>query len=262
MYDPADFTVPLPFEAHRNPSPPMQWLHARWKDGMRNPNGQEAFMASEREIREAMALTCGMITMVDDAIGTIVEALERTGRAEDTVIIFNSDHGDYLGDYNMLLKGAVMLRAINNVPFIWSDPKDRTGRVSESLASTVDIAPTVIARAGLKPYFGIQGRSLLPAIDGSSVSRERILIEHQDNTTRLGFVAPCMARTLITESFRLTVYKGESWGELFDLRHDPNESYNLWDDPSHYRVRSLLLETLAQEMMENIDQSPRARRRA
>ncbi|MGE3246343.1 MAG: sulfatase, partial [Beijerinckiaceae bacterium] len=101
MYDPADFEQRLPYEAHKNPTPAMQWLRARHLDGTRATQTQEAFMADERETREAMALTCGMITMIDDCIGAILAKLKETGRYDDTVIIFNADHGDYLGDFGL-----------------------------------------------------------------------------------------------------------------------------------------------------------------
>jgi arylsulfatase A-like enzyme len=262
MYDPAQFSVRLPYEAHRNPTPPMHWLHERWQAGKRVAGGQEAFMASDRELREAMALSCGMITMIDDAVGTVLGALERSGRADDTVVIFTSDHGDYLGDYNLLLKGAIMLRSVTNVPFIWSDPGDRSARQSNVLTSTVDLAPTIIERAGLKPYFGIQGRSLMDTFDGSPRLRDRLLIEHQDNMTRMGFPSPCMARTLHSNRHRLTVYQGQPWGELYDLAEDPQESRNLWDETAHAAERALLMEGLAQAMMDIVDQSPRAKLRA
>jgi arylsulfatase A-like enzyme len=209
-----------------------------------------------------MALSCGMITMIDDAIGDIMAALTRSGKADDTIVVFNSDHGDYLGDYNLLLKGAIMLRSINNVSFIWADPQARSGAVSHALTSTVDIAPSVIERAGLKPYFGIQGKSLLRNLDGSSDLRNQLVVEHQDNMTRMGFKEPCMVRTLLLDGYRLTIYKGENWGELYDHAKDPHESHNRWDDAAYSGQRARLTELLAQEMMENVDQSPRARRRA
>lgn len=262
MYRPDDFAVRLPYERHQNPTPPMRWLHQRWKDGERFAAGQEAFMANEWELKESMALTCGMITMIDDAVGAVLDALSRSGHADDTVIVFTSDHGDYLGDYNMLLKGGIMLRSIINVPFIWSDPRDRSSSLCRSLASTTDIAPTIIARAGLKPYFGIQGQNLLPLLDGSQPGRERLVVEHQDNATRMGFSEPCTARTLITADYKLTIYKGESWGELYSLGDDPDETRNLWDDASYFPMRADLLEQLAQAMLANVDQSPRARLRA
>jgi arylsulfatase A-like enzyme len=262
MYDPKDFSVRLPYEAHKNPTPPMKWLHERWTGNKRVDQTPEAFMANDRELREAMALSCGMITMIDDAIGTVVEALKRSGRYDDTVLVFNSDHGDYLGDYNLLLKGAIMLRSVNNVGFIWSDPQDRSPRLSHALSSTIDLAPTILARAGVEAFYGIQGRNLMDVMDGSGKVRDRLMIEHQDSMTRMGFAEPVTVRTLVTEGHRLTIFKGETWGELYDLAVDPDESHNLWDEPSAAGVRARLMEALAQEMMTNVDQSPRARKRA
>ena len=262
MYDPADFEVPPSYEAHHNPTAPMKVLHDQWKAGKRNDKGQEAFMANEREIREAMALTCGMISMIDDAIGAIVERLKKIGRYEDTVIIFNADHGDYLGDLSLMLKGAIMRRSINNVPFIWSDPNSREGRVSHALASSVDIAPSILARAGVKPYFGIQGKNLLGAVSGPDPVRERLMVEHEDTMRRAGFEKPAALRTLVMEDFSLTLYRGQSWGELYDRRVDPQELHNLWDDPAYAETRARLTEALLREMFGAIDESPRARRRA
>ena len=161
MYNPDDFTMRLPYEAHKNPIPPMRAMRAKHLDKSQNTSTQEAFMVDERELKEAMALSCGMISMIDDSIGAIIATLKANGQYDNTVIIFNADHGDYLGDYGLLLKGALQLNSITRVPFIWSDPARRTAHVSNALASTADLAPTIIERAGLKPYWGIQGRSII-----------------------------------------------------------------------------------------------------
>ena len=262
MYSPADFHVPPGYAAHQNPTPPMRFLHEQWKAGKRFDQAQEAFMADDREIREAMALTCGMIAMIDDAIGAIVAKLKAIGRYDNTVIVFNADHGDYLGDCSLMLKGAIMRRSINNVPFIWSDPADRTARLSNALSSTVDLAPTILERAGVKPYFGIQGKSLLGALAGATGVRDRLVIEHEDTQRRMNFPRAAVVRTLLTATHRLTVYRGEEWGELYDLRQDPGELRNLWDDPANAGEKARLIDALMREMLENVDESPRARRRA
>ena len=262
MYDPADFSTPPSYEDVTRPTPPMRWLHDQWKAGKRMDKAQEAFMVNEREIREAMALSCGMIAMIDDAVGAIIDRLKATGRHDDTVIIFNADHGDYLGDCSLLLKSAIMRKSINNVPFIWSDPASRQSRVSGALASTIDLAPTILARAGVKPYFGIQGKSLLGAMDGSSALREHLIVEHEDTQTRMSFKKPAIARTLLSEGHRLTIYAGESWGELYDLARDPDELNNRWDDAEYADIRARLTETLMREMLETVDKSPRGRMRA
>jgi len=262
LYKPEQFQVRLPYEAHRNPIPPLRWARARMMDNTQDTQSQIAFMAGERQLQEAMALTCGMIAMIDDAIGAVLEALRASGHFDDTVVIFNSDHGDYLGDFNLLLKSALPLKSITNVPFIWSDPAGPAACVRRSLASTADLATTIIERAGLKPYWGIQGKSLLPAIRNDARTHEQILIEFQDSAPRLGFAEPAFVRSLVTDTHRLTLYKGESWGELYDLVADPDETCNLWDEPSHSAIRARLTEALVQAMMDVVDQSPRAVRRA
>jgi arylsulfatase A-like enzyme len=262
LYRPEQFAVKLPYEAHRNPIPPLRWAHDRMLDNTQDTQSQVAFMANERQLKEAMALTCGMIAMIDDAVGAVLDALRDSGRFDDTVVIFNSDHGDYLGDFNLLLKGALPLKSIVNVPFIWSDPAEPHACVRHALASTADLGPTIIERAGLKPYWGIQGTSLLPAIRDDAHPHERLMIEFQDGAPRFGFAQPTFVRSLVTDTHRISLYKGETWGELYDLVNDPDETSNLWDEPSQAATRARLTEQLAQAMMDIVDQSPRAVRRA
>src|SRR5437588_9886214 len=105
------------------------------------------FAVSSREAQEARALTCGMITCIDDAIGRVLGALDKSGKRDDTVVIFTSDHGDHLGDHRLLLKGAEQYQSIVRVPFIWSDPQATTKAArADALASTMDIGSTVLER--------------------------------------------------------------------------------------------------------------------
>lgn len=259
MYDPADFELRLPYEAHRNPPPPMRWCREQWAQNARHRQGpHDGFFATGQELREAMALTCGMITMIDDAVGDIVRALDDNGLREDTVIVFTSDHGDYLGEFNLVLKGALASQAITHVPFIWSDPRGGAPAVSHALASTIDIAPTILARSGIAPYHGLQGRSLLPCMDGRAAVQDELLIEYQDNRARQGFTRPACVRTLLTQRHRLSVYKDEAWGELYDHETDPDETHNLWDSPDHQTLRSSLTQQLLHKMLDAVDPSPQA----
>lgn len=262
MYDPKDFDVPSPWGTHKNPVPAMQWLRDQHKSGKRVDQSQEAFTADPEELREAMALSCGMITMIDDAVGTLIAKLKETGKYDNTVIVFNADHGDYLGHHGLLLKGALPFDSVTRVPFIWSDPASRSGRVSDALASTVDLAPTILARAGAKPYNGIQGKNLLDAINGDDKVRDQLLMEHQDTFVRMGRDRFMLVRSLVTRDWRITFYRGESVGELYDLRNDPLETHNLWDSSEYHAIRLELMDQLMEEMLENIDTSPHAKRRA
>ena len=263
MYSPADMPAPLPYEAHQNPPPHLRAQREMMDAGTQNRGETLAFMAGEREIREAMALTCGMIAMIDDAVGALLAILAETGLRENTVVVFTSDHGDYLGDFGLMLKGPMLTRGVTRVPFLWSDPAENFGgKASDALCSTVDIAPTILARAGLSPYNGMQGREFLSVARGDAPAREEALIEFEDNAVKMGFEKAPVARALLTPRHRLTLYLGCEWGELYDLREDPRETRNLWDDPARSKIRRELTERLARRMMAEAETSPFPKTRA
>lgn len=262
MYRPEDFALDLPYAAHENPTPPMQFLRDMWIKGEKPMSPQTAFHAEDRHVQEAMALTAGMVAMIDDAVGAIVAELKRSGLYENTVICFNADHGDYMGDFNMLLKGALPFRAITRVPMIWSDPTDRTGRTTDALASTIDLPATILERAGVGPYYGMQAASFLKTLTDGAAHRDALFIEYNDGGPRLGFPSPARVRAVVTERHRFTLYKDADWGELYDLAEDPGETRNLWDDPGQAAVKADLSLRLNHMMADLMDESPRAQRRA
>ena len=259
MYDPDDFEVALPYERHQNPTPPMQWMDDQWRQGKIPSVKTTARRVGDQELREAMALTAGMITMVDDEVGRLIEVLKHTDQFENTVICFNSDHGDYLGDFSLLLKGALPFRSVTDVPMIWSDPLSRKGRVTNALASTIDISASILERAGLAPYNGMQGSSFMPVIMGSDQHHQSLLCEYNDNGARLGFNRPARVRGIRTEMWRFTIYQGELWGELYDLESDPRETNNLWDSAKHKEIRAELTLQLAHMLTGQMDESPISR---
>ena len=257
MYSPSDMAPPAAFtRSDWQPSPFVARLLAARAAGTANVQSQDAFTVGEREAREARALTCGMITMIDDAIGQILGALERTGRRRETVILFMSDHGDYLGDHRLLLKGAAMYQSILRTPFIWSDPAGtRLNRVN-GLASTIDVPATILDRAGLAPYQGMQGTSLLPILEERAHGRDRVLVEYEHQR---GIGVPGrMPRqhTLVTRTWRMSLAEGSPGGELYNLADDPQEFRNLWADPAAAGAKADLLEQMVLAEIEARDQLP------
>ncbi len=262
LYQPDDFSVPLPYEAHRNPTPPMRFVHDAWKSNSKQLSPQTATMATERQLKEAMALSAGMLAMIDDAVGDLVGTLQETGLYDNTVICFTSDHGDYLGDFNLLLKGAMPFRSITRVPMIWSDPADRSARTTDALAATVDLPATILDRVAVPPYFGMQARSFLPVLnDEATAHRDALFIEYNDNGARLGFDTAARVKAVVTDRYRFTIYKGEDWGELYDLAEDPNETHNRWNDPAYAGAKADLSLHLNHLLADLMDESPRALRR-
>ena len=94
MYSPDDFEVALPFEAHKNPTPPMRWLHDNWKGEGGQMTPQTAMMLDDRQLKEAMALSAGMMAFVDDAVGDIMASLEDAGLSDDTVVCYDATTGN------------------------------------------------------------------------------------------------------------------------------------------------------------------------
>lgn len=261
MYSPADFDLPLPYTDHKNPPPPLQWMEDNYRNEGEQFTKQTAMRVGEDELRQAMALTAGMISMIDDQIGRVIDSLKANGLFDNTVIIFNSDHGDYLGDFGLLLKGSLPFRSITQVPMIWSDPSNREKRTTDAMCSTIDIGPSILSRAGLASYRGTQGRSFLKAMDGEE-HRDELLIEFNEGQAKLGFTTPARVRTLRTRDWRFTIYADQTWGELYDLIKDPDETHNLWDDPDYQTVKGDFALRLSHHLTRQMDESPRSLRMA
>ncbi len=258
MYRPQDMALPESFHHGNRPlARSVAWALEQRASGKAVLGGQAAFAVDEREAREAMALSCGMIAMIDDAIGRILAQLAACGLAADTIVVFTTDHGDFLGDHRLLLKGPAHFEGITHVPFIWAEPGQQAARSTETLAGTLDIALTMLDRARIHPYNGIQGISLMPAIGGGDGGgRGALVIEDDQQRAVLGFATPPRLRTLVTRRWRMTVADGDPWGELYDLDNDPHEMHNLFAEESARAVRGELMEELAYRQMELADRSP------
>jgi arylsulfatase A-like enzyme len=264
MYAPEDFPAPEAFSRNDwTPPPHVQAVLEQRAAGKANLAGMNTIGCSAREAQEARALTAGMITCIDDAIGGVLRALERSGRRDDTILIFTSDHGDHLGDHRLLLKGAEQYRSITRVPFVWSDPQAPAQSArTDALASTIDIAATVLDRARIEPFTGMQARSLLPALDGGAPVRDSVFIQYDHQAPSPGSGIPPRVHTLIDRRYRLSVFHGVAWGELYDLENDPGEFENLWDTPEHAGTRAAMMERLAFTEIEHADRVPLPTRRA
>lgn len=259
MYRPEDVVLPESFHSDENDVPPPVQLLRRMRDaGKIDREAWTVKAVDENDVRQALALTYGSISMIDDAVARIRRVLAETGLDENTVVIFTSDHGDYMGDHQLMLKGPMHYQGLIRVPFIWADPSapERAGQRSRALASTIDISRTILARAGIAPYHDMQGHDLGPVLDSGPSTRDGLLIEEDNQRAFLGFDQIVRLRSLITDRYRLSVYRGVSWGELYCLEDDPTESRNLWDDPEHLDLRNELIAQLLHTVLDHQPQSP------
>lgn len=258
MYPPEEVELPHSFAAPTDGLPPhVKWLHGQRDQGKAVKHTPMLFAASEREAREAIALNYGLISMIDDGVGRILARLEALNLADDTVVVFTSDHGDYMGDHQLLLKGPIHYRSLVQVPLIWRDPACPGAQRSAAFAGTIDLAPTILARAGVTGFNGIQGKNLLPFFaPGGARLYEDMLIEEEGQRMGVGLPTRARVRSLVTDRHRLTLYDGVDWGELYDREADPDETRNLWSDPRAQALRGELVLRLAKRMLAYSESSP------
>ena len=150
---------------------------------------------------------------LDWGIGEMMKALKETGIADNTIVIFTSDHGDMFGDHGLMLKTAMHYRAVLEVPLFIAGPGITQGR-SHSLVSTLDLAQTICALAGVEPFWGMQGHDLTPILrEPAAQVRDHVLVEEDQLFDLAGIGQPLRMRTIVTRDTRLTRYAGSSSGE-------------------------------------------------
>ncbi len=173
-----------------------------------------------------MVAEIGLISMLDDAVGRILAAVDTAGLTDDTAVIFTADHGDLLGDHGLAQKGFVHYDGVTRVPLVVAREGLKPQR-SNALVSNADLAPTILDMAGLEHYRGIQGRSLHAVLDGTTREhRDAVLIEEDQPNGFNGLPASVRMRTLVTNDGRMTLYHGTDEGELYDHGIDPLEQHN------------------------------------
>lgn len=271
LYKPEDIALDPAYWAPRKDLPRhLAWYYEQRDSGKASDataGVPAVFAADQREVQEATALTYGMLSMIDDAVARITATLKRLGLDRNTVIVFTSDHGDYMGDHQLLLKSQMHYQGLIRTPFIWSDPQQpaQAGTRRSAITGAIDVTRTILDRAGVAPANGMQGMSLTGLAAGAAIGksdgkppaqREALLIEEEAHRFPGWLGLRARMRTVITTRHRLSVYQGTGWGELYDLIEDPRELHNLWDDPGSARLRAELTETLTHLMMENDETSP------
>ncbi len=190
-----------------------------------NEEGKPAWVnARRRDLTEdAVAATrrqyCAAIELIDDQVGRIIEAVERRGMAEDTIVVFASDHGEMLGDHGLYTK-SVPYEAALRVPLIAAGPGIAGGRTSDALVELIDVNPTLCGLAGLPAQEGLDASDFSAVLTG-------------DRSTHREEAASALRefRLVRTVDHKLVVHHtGET--ELYDLKNDPEELENVAADRS------------------------------
>jgi arylsulfatase A-like enzyme len=190
---------------------------------------------------------------MDRNIGKILDYLDSTGLSKNTVVIYASDQGFYLGEHGWFDKRFMYDESLRT-PFLIRYPrKIKPGIKVNNLVSNVDWAPTVLDIAGIKTPAEMQGESFLPLLKGdSTANRRKEVYYHYYEYPEPHHVSPHFG--LRTSDYLLIrFYKGvESW-ELFDLKKDPEELHNVYNDPRYQKLIADLKERLKQEIVKYDD---------
>lgn len=196
-----------------------------------------------------------LISGVDAAIGRIVEKLAATGYADNTVLIFSSDHGQFLGEYGFAGKWYPHEVSIR-VPMIVYDPRlpdTRKGSRTDDFALSIDIAPTILELAAIEPPAVMQGRSLVPVYRGQTPAdwRKEYYYEHYFQPDPSWNMAIPRNEGIRTADWKYIQYIDidPPYEELYNLNDDPHEARNLASDPAQVdrieKFRSQLIQMRA-----------------
>ncbi len=243
MYDPKKITISETWNRDDYGTPSL--------NQKRNTIGERL---SEDGIRDVTSQTYGMITHVDDCIGKVLDALDEEGLSDNTIVVFLSDHGEYLGSHNLVGKDVFRYEELINVPNIWRIPGVEARGVDEdNYVSHIDFVPTILDFAGIsqtemfvnrrvaksspKKLPGLSLKNLL--LENRKIDRDDIFVEYDDDWYPDGLFR---TRTIIERPFKLTTYGVNREGTLFNLEEDPNELKNLfYEDEYSDIVKDLTL---------------------
>jgi arylsulfatase A-like enzyme len=182
------------------------------------------------------------VTMIDEKVGQIMQALEQRGYLENSVVIFTSDHGDCLTDHGHSQKWT-MYDLITRIPLIvWAPGRFEGGRTLSAQCQQMDLGPTILELARIEPPATLEAQTMLPALEGQPwQGREYTYAEQARDGIFTGSAFMTMVRS---QQAKLVHFLDEPYGQLFDLEHDPTEVNNLWDDVNSLDLKRKLLAEL------------------
>ena len=221
---PENFVADHPFEIGINP-----------KIGEDRDENLAAYPRTEQEVRRHIADYYAMISHIDYNIGRLMDALEKSGQLDNTIVVFTGDNGLAVGQHGLMGKQSLYDHSIR-IPLILAGKGVEAGARRDDYVYLMDIYPTLCELCGLDIPASVEGKSFLPALSGEDCG-------HED----LYFAYTHLIRAVKDRRYKLIEYKlHPEENQLFDLAEDPHELHNLMGDPVHRatveRLHSRLLE--------------------
>jgi arylsulfatase A-like enzyme len=189
---------------------------------------------TDEQLRHLIANYYGMISLIDHNVGRMMIALHDLGLAQDTLVIYTTDHGDWLGDHGLILKGPMFYEGLLRVGYVMRGPGIPAGQVVRDPVSTLDTAATLYDYCAVPAAGPLHSRSLRPLVEGRG-SRDFAYNEWRLHPSRTGIALDL--RCVRTREAKLTLELGSGAGELYRLDRDPDEMDNLFGNPDHARLQ-------------------------
>lgn len=188
----------------------------------------------------------GLVKLLDDEVGRVIESLKAEGLYDNSIIIFTSDHGEMLGSHSLWQKMCMYEESVR-VPLIIKFPASYATKMKsiDHSVSLVDVFPTLLDYVSVKAPIQVDGRSLLPLVQGVAAAHSPVFIQYDGNGSLGNF-----QRCVVQGDFKLIVdiFKNETFLELYNVARDPQEKVNLAFKQEYAGTVDALLTTLAVHM--------------
>ncbi len=240
-----EVTVPKNFSDPLEDNEPLRYRLMR--EHFSREGWHENPLKTEADWKDLIRKYWGLVTQVDQSVGGILGELEKQGLAEDTIVVYTSDHGDMMGSHRMLTK-TVMYEESSRIPWLVRVPS-KMGRVIEQPVSQIDMVPTLLDLMSRHEVGEeLPGQSLKPLMQGDLVSEDHVFIEwnssgkknkvaeiFEDTTEEERDQAlNASTRTVVSpDGWKLCLSTAGDKSQLFDLGKDPYETTNLFDSENH-----------------------------
>jgi len=200
-------------------------------------HGCHSQLKNEEEAKKDLAIYYSMVSLMDKYIGQILDKLDELGLSENTLIVFTTDHGNFMGQHGLYEKGPAVYEDAIKIPYIASlKGKVQENVVSNALQSLIDLPTTILDYCGLKVPYDFTGVNQREVWEGKKESvRKHIICEHHHERNLINM------RVYVDERYKLVIYYNDKHGELYDLEKDPNELNNLWDIKEYSELQKELM---------------------
>lgn len=179
---------------------------------------------TEDQFRRSKRSYYANVSLIDEKIGEVIDILKAHDAYDDTVIIYTSDHGDFMGDYGLVEKLQCLQDSLMRVPLFVKPPiKDFSGKTVEDLVTNIDVASTCLELAGGEVPAALSNYSYIQYWDENKEPKKRTYI----------YMEAGAIRGVLCDGIKTVHYVDRPYGEMYDLKEDPLERVNLWDNPDY-----------------------------